>query len=299
MLILSELGLYLKEKREEQGLTLEELQKVTKIQKRYLVAIEEGNYDVLPGAFYARAFVKSYSEALGLDPDEVFHTYGAELPAPVQQTSDLPSRSERLKPKSKQRAKKRSNVLSAFIGIVVLVVIALLIYVIVQAVSGSDSSGVSPEEEPSIEMDANDDEFALEEQEPEELEETSPTVEREEEMDEDFVEEEETEEAGIELVSTENRRSTFRVEEMNRVEIEVELTGESYLDLQNEQGEFIQDLSQVAPGDTVTLDIKGEPYVQLNIGNSPNVIVRVNGEEIEYPIDSPHQYFIFVEEERE
>jgi cytoskeletal protein RodZ len=56
---LTELGKLLKEKREEKGMSLEELQTATKIQKRYLAAIEEGNYDVLPGTFYARAFIKN------------------------------------------------------------------------------------------------------------------------------------------------------------------------------------------------------------------------------------------------
>lgn len=298
MLILSELGLYLKEKREEQGLTLEELQKATKIQKRYLVAIEEGNYAVLPGAFYARAFVKSYSEALGLDPDEVFHTYGKELPHPVQQTSDLPSRSERLKPKRNQTAKKKSNVWSYLIGIVVIIVIALLIYVVVQGVTGGDSSGVEPEEAPSIEMDANEEDMSEENEEMDESTETNPNVDNEEEEQDKITEEEESEHS-IELVSTENRRSTFYVEEMDDIDIDIELTGESYLDVKNEQGDIIQDLSQVTPGDTISLDVNGETYVQLNIGNSPNVIVRVNGEEVEYPIDTPHQYFIFTEEERE
>lgn len=51
MLVVTELGQKLKEARETKGLSVDQLHEITKIQKRHLVAIEEGNYDVLPGAF--------------------------------------------------------------------------------------------------------------------------------------------------------------------------------------------------------------------------------------------------------
>lgn len=82
---MTELGTYLKEQRETLGISLEQIQSTTKIQKRYIVAIEEGDYKQLPGAFYARAFIKTYAEALGLDVDEVFTTYKRDLPEPEAQ----------------------------------------------------------------------------------------------------------------------------------------------------------------------------------------------------------------------
>lgn len=82
---MTELGTYLKEQRETLGISLEQIQSTTKIQKRYILAIEEGDYKQLPGAFYARAFIKTYAEALGLDVDEVFATYKRDLPEPEAQ----------------------------------------------------------------------------------------------------------------------------------------------------------------------------------------------------------------------
>ncbi len=52
---MSELGSYLKQVREEKMITLDDLQRTTKIQKRYLVAIEEGNFDTLPGIFLCQS----------------------------------------------------------------------------------------------------------------------------------------------------------------------------------------------------------------------------------------------------
>lgn len=79
---MSELGEILRKERLEQGITLDELEEQTKIRKRYLEAIEDGNYNVLPGKFYVRAFIKSYAEAVGLDPTEVMMHYKNAIPNP-------------------------------------------------------------------------------------------------------------------------------------------------------------------------------------------------------------------------
>ena len=72
MLLLTELGNRLKEARLSKGYSLDDLQEITKIQKRYLVGIEEGNYSIMPGSFYVRAFIKQYAEAVGLDSKVIF-----------------------------------------------------------------------------------------------------------------------------------------------------------------------------------------------------------------------------------
>jgi cytoskeletal protein RodZ len=77
----TDLGQLLKEARKEKGITLEQLEETTKIRRRYLEAIEDGDYHVLPGNFYVRAFIKSYAEAVGLDPNEVLRMYRNVIPA--------------------------------------------------------------------------------------------------------------------------------------------------------------------------------------------------------------------------
>ena len=78
---MSELGQVLQKAREEKGITLDDIQRVTKIQRRYLEAIERGHFHMLPGHFYARAFIKSYAEAVGLEPQHLLEHYQADLPA--------------------------------------------------------------------------------------------------------------------------------------------------------------------------------------------------------------------------
>lgn len=66
---MSELGQQLREARLQKGMSLDDVQEMTKIRKRYLEAIEAGDYKVLPGSFYVRAFIKTYAETVGLNPD--------------------------------------------------------------------------------------------------------------------------------------------------------------------------------------------------------------------------------------
>jgi cytoskeleton protein RodZ len=62
-----ELGRLLEQKRKERGLTLEEVEQATKIRKRYLTGLERDDYAILPDAVYARGFLKTYANYLGLD----------------------------------------------------------------------------------------------------------------------------------------------------------------------------------------------------------------------------------------
>jgi len=73
------------------GLSLTEISRRTRIGVGFLRKIEEGNLQALPPGFYARAFVRAYSEAIGIDADVVLGTLAAELPAPQAATAPHPS----------------------------------------------------------------------------------------------------------------------------------------------------------------------------------------------------------------
>ena len=54
--------------REGRGLTLENAERDTRISQRYLQALEDERFDVIPAPVYARGFLRSYAQYLGLDP---------------------------------------------------------------------------------------------------------------------------------------------------------------------------------------------------------------------------------------
>lgn len=60
-------GSILKEARTAKNLTLENVERDTKIRIKFLRAIEDDAYQLLPSPIYAKGFVKNYSEYLGLD----------------------------------------------------------------------------------------------------------------------------------------------------------------------------------------------------------------------------------------
>lgn len=72
---MSELGERLREARESQGISLSQAAVETRILQRYLVALEDGDYQHLPGDVYARGFIRNYANYLGLPGDELIELY--------------------------------------------------------------------------------------------------------------------------------------------------------------------------------------------------------------------------------
>jgi cytoskeleton protein RodZ len=71
-----EIGNTLREARTRQGIALSEVEEATKIRARFLRAMEEEQWDVLPGGAYARGFLATYARYLGLDEAELVAEYG-------------------------------------------------------------------------------------------------------------------------------------------------------------------------------------------------------------------------------
>jgi cytoskeleton protein RodZ len=69
------IGKTLKEKRIEKGLTIEDVSDSIKIRRKYLEAIESGNYSEIPDKVYTKSFLKIYAEYLGLDQVYVLKRY--------------------------------------------------------------------------------------------------------------------------------------------------------------------------------------------------------------------------------
>lgn len=77
---LSELGAFLQRHRLERGMSLEELEDVTRIRHVYLEAIERGDWAVLPPGVYVRGLLKNYARAVGVSQASVLRMYIKERP---------------------------------------------------------------------------------------------------------------------------------------------------------------------------------------------------------------------------
>lgn len=80
-------GEIFRQERENQGLTLRDIEEVTSIRMRYLEAIEAGDNAALPGEVYAKGFVRNYAIALGLDGAEFVNLYKLELGSEKEPTA--------------------------------------------------------------------------------------------------------------------------------------------------------------------------------------------------------------------
>jgi cytoskeleton protein RodZ len=69
------IGERLREARRARGLNLDEVAERTKIRSRYLRALEDEDWEIIPGTAYVRGFLHAYAESLGLDADGVVDEY--------------------------------------------------------------------------------------------------------------------------------------------------------------------------------------------------------------------------------
>jgi cytoskeleton protein RodZ len=82
-------GEELREARIALGVSVEDAATQLRINKRYLMALEEGRVKDLPGAAYAVGFVRSYATALGLDADDAVRRFRDVSGTAVTKQGDL------------------------------------------------------------------------------------------------------------------------------------------------------------------------------------------------------------------
>jgi len=65
----------LRKAREAKGMELKEVEEITKIRSKYLQALEEEDYGILPGGAYTVGFLRSYARFLDLDSESLVNTF--------------------------------------------------------------------------------------------------------------------------------------------------------------------------------------------------------------------------------
>jgi transcriptional regulator with XRE-family HTH domain len=93
---MSGLAQRIKQAREAKHLTVEDVERALRIRRRYLHAIEAGDFAQLPDGPASRGFVKNYARLVGLDPDESLSLFEAEYGIPeIHLKEDIPPPPER------------------------------------------------------------------------------------------------------------------------------------------------------------------------------------------------------------
>ena len=282
---MTELGQKLKEAREAKGLSIDQLHEITKIQKRHLVAIEEGNYDVLPGAFYARAFIKQYADAVGLNGEELLVEHQSTIPQSekreVPQVSTGQKTQETMqKSSSWPIADHMPKILVALLVIAV----GVVIWFVFQALTGKGDEKVPNAQSEKIEvkkaenspLDTKKDEVKAEEPKKEEPKKEEPKKEEQPAQP--------TGQQEVKVVGTTGKVSTLEIHNNKTLELEISGKGASYVDVKDDAGNEVLNTT-IQDGQTEKRDLSTAKEVRLNIGNATNVEVKLNGQVVAYPLD--------------
>lgn len=61
--------------REDAGVSIEQIIETTKISRRFIKAIELGDYSELPGGVFTTSYIRQYASAIGVDPRMILDDY--------------------------------------------------------------------------------------------------------------------------------------------------------------------------------------------------------------------------------
>ena len=90
--MIEDFGSYLKSERELRGVPLEEISTTTKIPIRFLQAMEENQFDDLPGEVFVKGYVRSFAQVIGCDENEMLNVYDEIIKnnSPNRQNKSIP-----------------------------------------------------------------------------------------------------------------------------------------------------------------------------------------------------------------
>jgi helix-turn-helix protein len=118
-----EIGSSLREARLRQGLDFPELEQATKIRGKYLRALEDEQFDVLPAQTYVKGFLRNYAEYLGLDGQLYVDEFNSRYV--VGEDDHVPARPRRSPPTRAPRVQSRI-VLLTVVGIAAVALIVII-----------------------------------------------------------------------------------------------------------------------------------------------------------------------------
>ncbi len=140
------IGEIFENKRKSLGLSLKEIENATKIRTRYLQAIEDDNFDVIPGGAYVKGFIRTYASFLKIDSGPLIKEYEEEYGEPLQYEEE-----KYIDVREKDVFKRRRLIL--FFSVVGAI---LLVLAIVWGIRALNKKTQAPKQEEKIEVPLED-----------------------------------------------------------------------------------------------------------------------------------------------
>lgn len=285
---MAELGTRLKEARLSKGYSLDDLQEITKIQKRYLVGIEEGNYSIMPGSFYVRAFIKQYADAVGLNAEEILETYKSELPGTKNdQVSQSMTNSPSRRKVSKGPSNKMMESMPKIIVGLFIIVIIVVIWVLMQSKNNAmpDVKDDIPSE---IEYDTKVKPIDTEkEKEKEDKKAQANAKQDSKDSAKETSDEKQTEEVKQSVsagaIEADGATTSYTLTGTDTFKIRIEVSGPTFIGIRNQQQqELLTDTRVYNAGEVVEFDATSQNYARIRLGNSAQAKIYINDELLTY-----------------
>lgn len=289
---MSELGQALKDAREAKGMSLDDLQEETKIQKRYLRAIEEGNFDQLPGDFYTRAFIKSYAEAVDLNFSTFAEQFASEMPKTHREPSgDIhtmpPDGTDELPVSRKIRAGRSepgnwSALINKAIIVVILLIVLMIAYILITNIAGNQSSrgsGSNQGADSSISYSGNSAQKSDSSGESSSSSSSSSASSSEQQT--------------LKLDQTEGTTSTYTLTGTTDLKVAVSTKNGGpawFMATDVQSGKMIaQGTVSNAGQKTYSFDASDVRSLKIKFGSVPNTVLKINGQSFDFPTQNTVQ----------
>jgi len=135
------IGDTLREARMRQKIDITEIEAKTKIRAKYLRAMENEEFDLLPGSTFAKSFLRTYAEALGLDAHRLVEEYRAQYePRDEGDLPPLAGQAARRAGRDRRHDRRPPGRAAAIVAVIVAVVVVLFVVGVFSSDNGNKNN---------------------------------------------------------------------------------------------------------------------------------------------------------------
>lgn len=153
-----EIGETLREARMRERIDVSEIEAQTKIRAKYLRALENEEWDLLPGPTFVKSFLRTYAAALGLDGKALVEEYRLHYERPSEPPEPIVSSPRKVRvPRGSSAGGGPSRGYLALVGIVCVVIVLLIVGLLSDGGKSKSPAGTSTQTDTSAKHQATHD----------------------------------------------------------------------------------------------------------------------------------------------
>lgn len=267
------IGQVLRMAREEKGISLDQLQEKTKIQKRYLSAIENNEFSLLPGKFYVRAFIRLYAEEVGINVEALLKEFSGQIQASLKEENIHTFSRVQTQKSIPINHSKWLELLPKIVLILFVIALSIFIYFLISKYDFGNSDN-NPKDDGSGQPYFDESNKVKDKD-------TENSTDSDENSSDNKGEEEviEVPKQTVTLQSSDGRNSIFEVKNASQLMIKIASTGSAWISIKKQDSESVYQGILKAP-EFKEFDLTGNKEVSIVTGKSIETQVFINGEEI-------------------